>query len=137
MRRLLKTSAWSFILFIAAAPLFAQAPELLTKSQPPARSEFIRLSPLFVNLNDPQTFGRLFDSRVVCDRRDEGKERELLREQWEEFLGIDVFYPYYKVKQVEKYVKDRTKVEFFQFKGRAEFDEGSSSSFRYIFRKKF
>jgi hypothetical protein len=72
---------------------------------------------------------------MTQDERDRN-EKQRLREEWEEFLGIDVFYPYYKTKEVQKYVQDKTRVEFFKFRGRAEFEEGSSSV-RYIFKKRF
>ena len=65
------------------------------------------------------------------------EEKEQLREEWKEFLGIDVFYPYYKVKEVQKAVANKTTVKFFDFKGKAEFWDEDTKSLKYIFKKKF
>jgi hypothetical protein len=124
-------------IFAGVCPIFAQpAPAPFVKSDAPVFSKTLILSTYIYNKNDPSMFNRWFNSRVIAPRRDDGKEKQQLREQWEEFLGIDVFSPYFKVRAVEKYVQNKTRVEFFNFKGRAEFETGSSS-FKYIFKRKF
>ncbi len=123
-------------IFALPAPLCAQSEFMPPKGDSPAYSKTLLLSPFVFDIRNKDKFGRWFNSRVIISRRDDKREKEELREKWEEFLGIDVFYPYFKAKQVQEYVKDKTRVEFFKFKGRAEFEEGSGSV-RYIFKKKF
>ncbi len=81
-------------------------------------------------------FERWFNSIAFASPSDGNKEKIKLREDWKEFLGIDIFYPYFKAKEVENYVKEKTSVNFLNMKGRPEFDEGSNQ-IRYIFKKKF
>jgi hypothetical protein len=129
---------FSICLLTGASLLFAQpAPDPLIKNASPSLSKTLILSSFVYDRRDPRMFDRWFNSRVISPRRDENKEKQTLRDEWEEFLGVDVFYPYYKAKSVEKYVQSKTKVDFFKFKGSAEFNEGNSHSFRYIFKKKF
>jgi len=75
-----------------------------------------------------------FNSQAFASPADTNKEK--LREDWKEFLGVDIFYPYFKAKEVENYVKEKTSVDFLNMKGRTEFDE-DSKQIRYIFKKKF
>lgn len=51
-------------------------------------------------------------------------EKELLRQAWKEAFGIDVWYPYYKAKKVERWVKRRLSIKIFKFKGEPEFQKG-------------
>jgi len=48
-------------------------------------------------------------------------EKELLRQAWKEAFGIDVWYPYYKAKKIERWVKKRLAIRIFKFKGEPEF----------------
>jgi hypothetical protein len=81
-------------------------------------------------------FGFWFNSQAIAAPPDVNTERIKLREDWKEFLGIDIFYPYFKAKEVENFVKEKTAINFFTMKGRPEFHEGSNEV-RYIFKKKF
>lgn len=65
---------------------------------------------------------------------DEGAERILLREQWAYNLGIDIFYPYFKAKEVETTVREKTSVKVFKVRGKSEF---KSNEAKYIFSVKF
>ena len=47
---------------------------------------------------------------------DEAAERILIREQWERNLGIDIFYPYFKAKELESKVKEKTSVRILKLK---------------------
>ncbi|MCM8823108.1 MAG: hypothetical protein NC822_00320 [Candidatus Omnitrophica bacterium] len=62
------------------------------------------------------------------------KERKILRERWQEILGMDIFYPYFKAKEVENLVKEKTSITLLGFKGKAEFND---DSVKYIFKIKF
>lgn len=64
----------------------------------------------------------------------EDDERTILRKKWSKMVGFDVFYPYFKAKQVETWVKEKTSVRMFKFKGRPEI---KSNRFRYVFKMNF
>ena len=62
-------------------------------------------------------------------------EKKLLRQVWKKtFGGVDVWYPYFKVKEVEDWVKEKMSVRFWGFKGKPRFGE---DKFIYVFRKTF
>jgi hypothetical protein len=61
-------------------------------------------------------------------------QEKLIRQEWERVLGIDVWYPYYKAKEVEAWVKEKCSVRVFKFKGRPEF---SKRGFTYTFKARF
>lgn len=61
-------------------------------------------------------------------------EEKLIRQEWEKVLGMDVWYPYYKAKEVEAWVKEKFSVRVFKFKGRPEF---SKRGFIYTFKARF
>lgn len=65
---------------------------------------------------------------------DENAEKILLREQWERNIGIDVFYPYFKAKELESKVRQKTSVRIFKIKGKPEF---KSNEAKYTFSIKF
>jgi len=61
-------------------------------------------------------------------------EKELIREQWKKAFGIDVWYPYYKVKEVEKWVKKKLSVKIFRLKGEPKF---ARDQIMYTFKSRF
>ena len=63
-------------------------------------------------------------------------DRRKLRQEWENALGIDIFYPYFKAQEVKEAVQNKTRVEVLHMRGRAEFDE-ETKQFKYIFKRKF
>ncbi|MCX7927934.1 MAG: hypothetical protein N2606_07390 [Candidatus Omnitrophica bacterium] len=63
-------------------------------------------------------------------------EQHKLREDWRDMLGFDMFYPYFKLKDLEDIVKEKTRLNFLNFEGKAEINE-RSRELHYIFRKKF
>ena len=67
---------------------------------------------------------------------DQDNEKAMLRRQWQELLGVDIFMPYFKVKEAEEIVSNKTKVTLFSMRGKAHFDE-SKKRVEYIFKKKF
>jgi hypothetical protein len=65
---------------------------------------------------------------------DENTERIIIREQWERNLGVDIFYPYFKAKEVESKVKEKSSVRIFKARGKAEF---KSNEAKYTFTIKY
>jgi len=62
------------------------------------------------------------------------EEKRFIREAWEEWLGVDIWYPYFKAKEIEDWICDRFKVRIFRFKGRLKFEkEGATYSFKMQF----
>lgn len=76
------------------------------------------------------------NSRDFIGKISQDDERKQLRSQWQELLGVEVFMPYFKVKEVEDVVSSKTSVTFFNMKGKARFND-NYKSVEYIFKKKF
>lgn len=68
----------------------------------------------------------------TSDKKEEDKQ--ILREKWKDLLNIDIFYPYFLKKDIEKFISEKTKIEFFNIKGKAEFED---NQVKYIFKAKF
>ena len=76
------------------------------------------------------------NSESFVKSKNEDVDRKLLRRQWQDLLGVDVFMPYFKVKEAEDFIADKTKVTLFNMKGKAHFNE-SRKQVEYIFKKRF
>jgi hypothetical protein len=76
------------------------------------------------------------NSKTFAKSFDQDSEKVQLRRQWQDLLGVDVFMPYFKVKEAEEFVSNKTKVSVFNFRGKAHFNE-SKKQVEYIFRRKF
>lgn len=61
-------------------------------------------------------------------------ERESLREDWRKALGLDIFYPYFKAKEIEEWVKEKASITLLDIKGRPQF---SDDQIKYTFKVKF
>lgn len=51
-------------------------------------------------------------------------EKAILRREWEEAFGFDVWSPYYKYKEIEKVVKKKFSVQVFKLKGEPRVEKG-------------
>lgn len=76
---------------------------------------------------DPEVFNRLYNKPKV-------DEKKMIREAWKKVFGIDVWYPYYKAKDVERWVKKRLTVKVFKFKGEPQFER---NQILYTFKANF
>ena len=65
---------------------------------------------------------------------DENAEKIIIREQWERNIGIDIFYPYFKAKELESKIREKSSVRVFKLKGKPEFKNNEA---KYIFSIKF
>jgi hypothetical protein len=79
----------------------------------------------FLNLVDRKVY------EAAVAKRD---EKKILREGWREWLGIDIYFPYFKAKEVEDKVCDKFKVKIFKLHGRPKFED---NQFKYTFTSKF
>ena len=79
------------------------------------------------------SFWEFVDKKAYAAAVDE-KEKKILREEWKKLLGVDIFYPYFKAKEVEGWVSDKASLEFFKIRGRPKFQ---NNQIKYIFKVKF
>jgi hypothetical protein len=140
------TAVFSLIL---AGPLFAQQAErpLANDLRPPvvapirvednafATGADISLRVALQNQNH-FIYWAWLNSKNFATSFDQDSEKVQLRKQWRDLLGVDVFMPYFKVKEAEEFVSNKTKVSVFNFRGKAHFNE-SKKQVEYIFRKRF
>ena len=61
-------------------------------------------------------------------------EKKKLRNEWKRLVGADIFYPHFKMKEVEDWVKEKGSIKFFNLKGKPQF---SKDEIKYIFKVKF
>lgn len=61
-------------------------------------------------------------------------EERLVRAAWEEVFGFDVWYPYYKEKELEVWVRKKFRLKIFHLKGEVQFN---SKGFTYTFKSIF
>ncbi len=69
---------------------------------------------------------RVSDSREAFRRqynRPRVNETRQVRQMWEEAFGMDVWYPYFKAKEVESWVKKRVSVRVFSLKGEFHYEK--------------
>jgi len=64
----------------------------------------------------------------------EKEDKALIRREWEEFLGFDVFMPYFKAKEAEEWVSEKASVHVYKIKGKPKFD---NNKINYIFKTAF
>ena len=81
-----------------------------------------------------KVFLDFIDKKVYTDTLENKDEKRFLREQWQKFLGVDIWYPYFKAKEVEDWIGEKTKVELFHFKGRMRFE---NNQIKYTFKAQF
>jgi hypothetical protein len=119
-------------------------PELFKQDTPcekkidPALREAIFLSPITRRKSEEKKkslFG-FFKSKAFAASKDQTDERKKIREDWKKLLGIDIFYPYFKAKEIEHVVQEKTSLKILDLKGRPEFSE-NYKEIDYIFKKKF
>lgn len=76
---------------------------------------------------DREVFNKLYNKPKI-------DEEKMLREQWKKAFGIDVWYPYYKAKNVEKWIKKRLSIKIFKLKGEPQF---ARNQILYTFKAEF
>ncbi len=147
--RIMKKTA-KFFLTLAVisgmiAPLYAQSENDLRKENstsiyPFEKSVSDYLKNERYNSDTPQKKGfsiiQLFKSKAFAAEENSDDERKKIREEWKEFLGLDVFYPYFKAKEIENYIQEKSAIKLFNMRGKAEFSK-DSKQVKYIFKRSF
>jgi len=90
----------------------------------PAQTQIKNLKITTVNRN---IFNALYNKRKV-------DEKKRLRLAWKEAFKVDVWYPYYKVKEAEDWIKEKFSVRIFKFKGKPKFE---NDQILYVFKATF
>lgn len=70
------------------------------------------------------------NNRIKINKED----RNFLREEWRRALGVDIFYPYFKAKEIEDWLKEKVSIRLFNIKGRPQL---SDDQVKYIFKISF
>ncbi len=81
-----------------------------------------------------QAFFDFVDQKVSENTLQKQDDKKMIRQEWQSYLGIDIWYPYFKTKEIEEWLCDRTKVEILHFKGRVKFE---SNQIKYTFKMRF
>lgn len=82
------------------------------------------------------SFWEWLNSKAYAARINPNQEnKDIIRSEWQKFLGLDIFYPYFKAKKAEKWLEKKGDVTLFnKIKGTAEID---GKSIKYIFETNF
>jgi len=63
------------------------------------------------------------------------EDKKFLRREWKKMLGgVDIFFPYFKAKEVERWIKKKAQIDFFNVKGEPSFKK---DKVQYIFKINF
>ena len=62
------------------------------------------------------------------------QEKKILREQWKQMLGTDIFYPYFKTEEIKNKVEEKATITLLKLKGKPELKTDRA---RFIFNIKF
>lgn len=116
-------------LFFFIFPVFAEKEDILPLNKEHLE-EILNTSP-----NYPK---RLSFSEIIkydtYPELDKEEEREILREEWKDLLyGLDIFYPYFKVKEFEDWIGEKINLQIFNIKGKPKLE---GDEILYIFRLK-
>ncbi len=74
------------------------------------------------------------DTSVSDDEKQRKSEKEILREKWSNLLGIDIFLPYFKAKEIEDKISEKASIKIYKMKGKPVFE---NSQVKYVFKTKF
>ena len=83
-----------------------------------------------------RSFFDLFNKEAYAANIEKREEKKILRQKWEELTGVDIFYPYFKAKEIENWVSEKFKVKLFKMQGRLKLS-GENNQVRYAFSVKF
>ncbi len=61
-------------------------------------------------------------------------DKTVIRQEWNRVLGVDIFYPYFKAKEIEDWISEKGSIKIGNLKGKPKFED---NKFRYVFKMKF
>ena len=127
-------------LLALSIPIYAQNGSEHKEEATPAlkaestQEELLDEAPTPIKVKETRPFFDFIDKKAYASAVDKGEEKKILREKWKKLLGVDIFYPYFKAKEVEDWVSDRASVRFFNLRGRPKFE---NNQIKYTFKLKF
>ena len=87
------------------------------------------------NAKKNTSFLDFINSKAYAEVISPEEERKILRKKWKKMLGSDIFYAYYKAKEVEDWFEDKGSVNLFnKIKGKPTFyNKSVEYKFKLIF----
>ena len=67
-------------------------------------------------------------------KRDTEDDADTLRAEWKEALGVDIFFAYFKTKEITNKIEEKSKFKLFSMRGKATIKKNSAT---YAFSRKF
>ncbi|MBU1062321.1 MAG: hypothetical protein KJ957_01930 [Candidatus Omnitrophica bacterium] len=83
---------------------------------------------------DCLTFSDWINTRNYTYYINKKEEKEKLREEWKNMLGLDIFYPYFKANEIKSRTEEKISVKIFNIKGKLELRKDQAF---FTFRMKF
>jgi len=74
------------------------------------------------------------DASVPVGKKQGKSEKEILREKWSDLLGIDIFLPYFKIKEIEEKISEKASIKIYKMKGKPVFE---NDQLKYVFKTRF
>ena len=127
--------AWPTIVIYGEGGIFNTAvPSLEIKSLPDNTMPQNAPSLYFKKDEICTTFSDWLNQRKYIFHVDKDQEKKQLREEWKQMMGLDIFYPYFKAKELTKKAEQKTSIKVMKLKGEMEINE---DEVKYIFSIKF
>ena len=133
-QKLVKKFTRSIIIFSFSYPFYSQAQNDNINERKAKIASILDKTQKLRSRQKRKSMLEWINSKAYAASIDRETEKKMLRKRWKKMLGIDVFYPYFKAKEVEKWVKDKASIKVFKIKGRPELKE---DYIKYIFKIKF
>ena len=74
------------------------------------------------NVEKSNFFLDLINGKAYADRIPQEEEKKILRKKWKKMLGTDLFYAYFKAKEVEDWLQEKGSINIFnKIKGKPTF----------------
>jgi hypothetical protein len=77
---------------------------------------------------------KILNAKKRNNNKPDKDEKNILREKWKNLLGVDIFLPYFKAKEIEDWVGAKTTVKIYKIKGKPVLED---NQIKYIFKVKF
>jgi hypothetical protein len=90
-------------------------------------------------ISEPIPMIRHVEDTSFCDcvntvKRDTEDDADILRAEWKEALGVDIFFAYFKTKEITDKIEEKSKFKLFSMRGKATIKKNSAI---YAFSRKF
>ncbi|MCX5692313.1 MAG: hypothetical protein NTX47_01300 [Candidatus Omnitrophica bacterium] len=91
------------------------------------------------NILEPIPMIKHVEDASFCDcvntvKRDTEDDADTLRAEWKEALGVDIFFAYFKTKEITNKIEEKSKFKLFSMRGKATIKKNSAT---YAFSRKF